>query len=282
MTNEEKAVVMPIIAKLYRFRQEEDIDNLADALELFAEENPEELTEAGEPEEFAAEESAEESAEDFEEPEESSEEDEAEESAEDLEEPEDSPEEDEAGESEPEESPLLDGMTIQRLADAITEQAISRISETMGTPTRGTEEAARLESLLARLEKAADQIDMKQTSAPEISASESAPLPETSAHENADGADVSYSSMQKKVAEAMCGMTESQQEALLSLIEGGERLSQACKLILLDVDELSDKSEDYKALMRVHETLTGIIRRRENRNGNQVDKFNTKYSGGRR
>ena len=50
MTNEEKAVVMPIIAKLYRFRQEEDIDNLADALELFAEENPEELTEAEEPE----------------------------------------------------------------------------------------------------------------------------------------------------------------------------------------------------------------------------------------
>ena len=36
MTNEDKAAILPIIAKLYRFREEEDIDRLADALGLFA------------------------------------------------------------------------------------------------------------------------------------------------------------------------------------------------------------------------------------------------------
>ena len=281
MTNEEKAVVMPIIAKLYRFRQEEDIDNLADALELFAEENPEELTEAGEPEEFAAEESAEESAEDFEEPEESSEEDETEDSAEDLEAPEDSPEEDEAGEAEPEDKPLLDGMTIQRLADAITEQAISRINQIMDPLTKKNGEEDRLSSLLDRLEELTDSLEIKTTPAPNASVSESAPLSEATQVFPEDGAGVSYTPMQKKLAEAVYGMTESQQEALLALIEGGERLSQAAKLILLELDELSEKSEEYKTLLRAHEMLLGVMRNSK-KPENQVEKFNAKYSGGRR
>ena len=136
---------------------------------------------------------------------------------------------------------LFDDKTIQHFAAVVAEQTTSRINQS-----------------LERFGKFANI-----TPASKGSGSESAPPPNTSAVADADGAGASFSSFQQKLEEALKDLTESQQEALLALIEGGDRLMQASNLILLEADELSEKSEDYQKLRRVNEVLTGILRDRK-------------------
>jgi len=204
------AAVLPIIAKLYRFREEEDIDRLADALELFADAEP------------AAPDAPEDRS------------------------PEAAPE---AAKARPE----------QCVAAGVSEEAIRKIAEE--TVARIAE---RMDQTFGALPSRLDQlVEMAKTPPPEASA----PVADEADDE---GGGVSLSPMQRKIAEAARELTEKQQTALLTLIDGGDgldRLAQAAALIRLEADELSDKSEEYKALLRMAVALTDMIRERSQNGG---------------
>ena len=199
------AAVLPIIAKLYRFREEEDIDRLADALELFADAEP------------AAP---------------------------------DAPE-DRSPEAAPE---AAKARTEQCVAAGVSEETIRKIAEETAAriAERMDQTFGALKELPERVEQLADKM--------------ATPGPETTE----DAEKEVFSPMQRKIAEAARELTEKQQAALLTLIDGGDgldRLAQAAALIRLEADELSDKSEEYKALLRMAVALTEMIRERSQNGG---------------
>lgn len=201
MTNEDKAAILPIIAKLYRFREEEDIDRLADALGLFA---GGEQTAPAEPETPGVGAGPEQAA--------------------------------------AHSTPGADEATIRKIAEEVVSRITDRLDQGFGA----------LKELPERMDQLTDKVATPQAMPPE------------------DAEKEAFSPTQRKIAEAARELTEKQQEALLTLIDGGDgldRLAQAAALIRLEADEFSDKSEEYKALLRMAVALTDMIRERSQNGG---------------